>query len=84
MKKRLCIILLLAALLVLLAGCGEKISLDIQDTAVIELRSGNTEFTQAEKTTKAALLGKHMRAVDYFFEHFIPAFSLTLDELETL
>ena len=49
-----------------------------------ELRSGNTEFTQAEKTTKAALLGKHMRAVDYFFEHFIPAFSLTLDELETL
>ena len=49
-----------------------------------ELRSGNTEFTQAEKTTKAALLGKNMRAVDYFFEHFIPAFSLTLDELETL
>ena len=42
MKKRLCIILLLAALLVLLAGCGEKISLDIQDTAAIELRSGDT------------------------------------------
>ena len=42
MKKRLYIILLLAALLVLLAGCGEKISLDIQDTAAIELRSGNT------------------------------------------
>ena len=42
MKKRLCIILLLTALLVLLAGCGEKISLDIQDTAAIELRSGNT------------------------------------------
>ena len=42
MKMRLCIILLLAALLVLLAGCGEKISLDIQDTAAIELRSGNT------------------------------------------
>ena len=42
MKMRLCIILLLAALLVLLAGCGEKISLDIQDTAAIELRSGDT------------------------------------------
>ena len=42
MKKRLCIILLLAALLVLLAGCGVKISLDIQDTAAIELRSGDT------------------------------------------
>ena len=49
-----------------------------------ELRSGNSEFVQAEKTTKEALQAKHMRAVDYFFEHFIPAFSLTLDELETL
>ena len=40
-----------------------------------ELRSGNNEFVQAEKK---------MRALDYFFEHFIPAFSLTLDELEGL
>ena len=46
-----------------------------------ELRSGNTEFTQAEKTIRQALLEKKMRAVDYFFEHFIPAFYLTLDEL---
>lgn len=49
-----------------------------------ELRSGNSEFVQAEKTIKAALLDKKMRAVEYFFEHFIPAFSLTLDELEGL
>ena len=46
-----------------------------------ELRSGNTEFVQAEKTIGQALREKKMRAVDYFFEHFIPAFSLTLDEL---
>lgn len=46
-----------------------------------ELRSGNSEFVQAEKTIRAALLEKNMRAVGYFFEHFIPAFSLTLDEL---
>ena len=46
-----------------------------------ELRSGNSEFVQAEKTIKTALTEKHMRAVDYFFEHFIPAFSLTLDEM---
>ncbi len=46
-----------------------------------ERRSGNSEFAQAEKSIEAALREKKMRAVDYFFEHFIPAFSLTLDEL---
>ena len=46
-----------------------------------ELLSGNSEFVQAEKTIGKALREKKMRAVDYFFEHFIPAFSLTLDEL---
>ena len=46
-----------------------------------ELRSGNSEFVQAEKTIKAALLERKMRSVDYFFGHFIPAFSLTLDEM---
>ena len=49
-----------------------------------ELRSGNNEFVQAEKSIGEALSGLKMRAVDYFFEHFIPAFSLTRDELEGL
>ena len=49
-----------------------------------ELRSGNNEFVKAEKTIRGALVDMHLRAVDYFFEHFIPAFSLTLDELEGL
>ena len=49
-----------------------------------ELRSGNAEFVQAKKTIEKALHEKRMRAVEYFFEHFIPAFSLTLDELEGL
>lgn len=49
-----------------------------------ELRSGNNEFLQAEKTIGGDLRKLGMRAVDYFFEHFIPAFSLTLDELEGL
>ncbi len=49
-----------------------------------ELRSGNEEFKKAEKTIKDSLSRLSMRAVDYFFEHFIPAFSLTLDELEGL
>lgn len=49
-----------------------------------ELRSGNNEFVQAEKTIGNALRDMKMRSVDYFFEHFIPSFSLTLDELEGL
>lgn len=49
-----------------------------------ELRSGNNEFVQAEKSVGGALREMNMRSVDYFFEHFIPAFSLTLDELEGL
>lgn len=49
-----------------------------------ELRSGNNEFVQAEKTIGKTLADMKMRAVDYFFEHFIPAFALTLDELEGL
>lgn len=49
-----------------------------------ELRSGNNEFIQAEKTIGCALQDMHLHAVDYFFEHFIPAFALTLDELEGL
>ena len=49
-----------------------------------ELRSGNNEFVQAEKTIGNALRELHMRSVDYFFEQFVPAFQLTLDELEGL
>ena len=44
-----------------------------------ELRSGNHEFARAKKEIEL-----HIPAVDYFFEHFIPAFDLTLDELEGL
>ena len=49
-----------------------------------ELRSGNREFAQAERTLQESLEHMELRAVDYFFEHFIPAFSLSLDELEGL
>lgn len=49
-----------------------------------ELRSGNNEFVQAEKSIGADLKNLNMRAVNYFFEQFVPAFELTLDELEGL
>jgi 5'-deoxynucleotidase len=47
-----------------------------------ELRSGNTEFTKAKKSIEADLLGRDMPEIQYFFEKFIPSFSLTLDDLE--
>ncbi len=47
-----------------------------------ELRSGNSEFAKAKKSIEEDLRGRNMPEVDYFFENFIPSFSLTLDELE--
>lgn len=49
-----------------------------------ELRSGNKEFSKAKKSIEADLRGRKMPEVEYFFEHFIPSFELTLDELEGL
>lgn len=47
-----------------------------------ELRCGNSEFARAKKSIEDDLKGRNIPEVNYFFEHFIPAFSLTLDELE--
>lgn len=47
-----------------------------------ERRCGNTEFEKAEKSIKDDILSRNMRSVNYFMENFIPAFTLTLDELE--
>jgi 5'-deoxynucleotidase len=49
-----------------------------------ELRSGNNEFAKAKKTIEEDLHARNMPAVEYFFKHFVEAFSLTLDELECL
>ena len=47
-----------------------------------ELRSGNKEFSKAKKSIEKDLLSRKIPEVDYFFEKFIPSFSLNLDELE--
>ena len=47
-----------------------------------ELRSGNAEFSRAKKSIEEDLHARRMPEVEYFFEKFIPAFSLSLDELE--
>ena len=49
-----------------------------------ELRSANGEFVKAKKSIEEDLRKRKMPEVEYFFEHFIPSFSLTLDELEGL
>ena len=47
-----------------------------------ELKAGNREFESAERQTMAALKAMKMEELDYFIEHMLPAFRLTLDELE--
>ena len=49
---------------------------------VEELKAGNTEFESAAKQTYAALTELHLPCLDYFMEHFLDSFRLTLDELE--
>ncbi len=49
-----------------------------------ELKCGNGEFAKAKNSIEADLKGRNMPEIEYFFTHFIPAFSLTLDELESL
>lgn len=46
-----------------------------------ELKAGNREFRLAAEQTREKLIAMHMPEVDYFMEHFLPAFELTLDEL---
>lgn len=49
---------------------------------VEEVKAGNQEFRQAMEQTRAALRRMELPALDYFMEHFAPAFQLTLDELQ--
>ena len=48
---------------------------------VEELKAGNTEFRKAKEQTYAALCRNGSPALTYFMEHFLPDFSLSLDEL---
>ena len=47
-----------------------------------EVRMGNAEFSKALRSTKDSLEKMNIPAVNTFMEEFIPAFELTLDELE--
>ena len=49
---------------------------------ICEIRMGNREFTKAERTIRDALEGMDLPALRVFMEEFLPAYELTLDELE--
>ena len=49
-----------------------------------ELRLGNREFFKAKKTIEEDLHSRNLPEIEYFFQHFLPAFHLTLDELDDL
>ena len=59
---------------------ADKLSAYIK--CVEELKAGNAEFKQAAEQTLEALRGYGLPELDYFLEHFLPAFGLTLDELQ--
>lgn len=50
---------------------------------VEELKAGNNEFRLAREQTWAALADNQLPALQYFIEHFLPSFELTLDELQS-
>ena len=49
-----------------------------------ELKSGNLEFKKAKESIEAELKSRDLPCLHYFMENFIPAFLLTLDEMENL
>ena len=61
---------------------ADKLSAYIK--CIEERRAGNDEFLSAEKQTRRVLEESPLPEVQYFLEHFIPAFELTLDELGTI
>ncbi len=63
-----------------LVKAADKLSAYIK--CMEELAAGNNEFSQAARQTRAALEASPLPEVQYFMENCMPAFSLTLDELD--
>ncbi len=65
-----------------LLKAADKISALIK--CLEEKKAGNHEFISAEKTLKESLMAMELEEVKIFFEEFMPAYELTLDELNSL
>ena len=59
---------------------ADKLSAHIK--CLEELKAGNLEFKRAAEQTRAALKEMHLPELDWFMEHCMDSFSMTLDELE--
>lgn len=64
----------------LLVKAADKLSAHIK--CVEEMKAGNNEFRKAAEQTLEALREYNLPELDYFLEHFLPSYYLTLDELE--
>ena len=63
-----------------LVKAADKLSAHIK--CVEELKAGNNEFRRAAEQTLEAVKTCGLPEVDYFMEHFLPGFGLSLDELQ--
>ena len=59
---------------------ADKLSAHIK--CLEEVKAGNSEFRLASEQTRVALEKMDLPALKYFVEQFLPAFELTLDELQ--
>lgn len=59
---------------------ADKLSAHIK--CLEEVKAGNSEFKLASEQTRRALEEMDLPALGYFMEEFLPAFELTLDELQ--
>ena len=65
-----------------LVKAADKLSAYLK--CVEERKAGNLEFSSAELSSRRKLEALALPEVDYFLEHFMPAFEKNLDELGTL
>lgn len=63
-----------------LVKAADKLSAHLK--CVEEVKAGNHEFAAAACQTLEAVKAMGLPEVDYFIEHFLPGFGLTLDELQ--
>lgn len=63
-----------------LVKAADKLSAHIK--CLEELKAGNEEFRRAAAQTYAALEEHPLPELQYFIQHFLPGFSLSLDELQ--
>lgn len=63
-----------------LVKAADKLSAYIK--CIEEVQMGNAEFSKAKESTEQSLRAMQMPEVDYFMQHFLKGFTLTLDELK--